>query len=36
LNYHQPKGCFLPDRQKSPEFYANKYMKKRANSCIFI
>ena len=24
LNSHQPKGCFLPDRQKSPEFYPIK------------
>jgi hypothetical protein len=22
LNFHQPKVFFLPDRQKSPEFYA--------------
>jgi hypothetical protein len=24
LNFHQPKGCFLSDRQKSPEFYPIK------------
>jgi hypothetical protein len=28
LNFRQPKGCFLPDRQKSPEFYAIKNVKK--------
>ena len=22
LIFHQPKGCFLPDRQQKPEFYA--------------
>jgi hypothetical protein len=31
LNFHQPKGCFLPDRQKSPEFYAMKNVKKNVN-----
>jgi hypothetical protein len=37
LNFHQPKGCFLPDRQKSPEFYAlTNVKKKRAYSCIFF
>jgi hypothetical protein len=37
LNFHQPKGCFLPDRQKSPEFYAIKNVKKKkAYSCIFF
>jgi hypothetical protein len=34
LNFHQPKGCFLPDRQKSPEFYAIKNVKKKAYSCL--
>jgi hypothetical protein len=36
--FHQPKGCFLPDRQKSPEFYAIKNIKKRRRgySCIFF
>ena len=29
LNYHEPKGCFLSDRQKSPEFYALKNVKKK-------
>ena len=24
LNFYQPKGCFLSDRQKSPEFYPIK------------
>ena len=36
LNFHQPKGCFLSDRQKSPEFYAIKNVKKKAYSCIFF
>jgi hypothetical protein len=31
MNSHQPKGCFLSDRQKkSPEFYALKNAKKKA------
>ena len=29
LNSHQPKGCFLSYRQKSPEFYALKNVKKK-------
>jgi len=29
LIFHQPKGCFLSDRQKSPEFYAIKNVKKK-------
>jgi hypothetical protein len=29
LNSHQPKGCFLSDRQKSPEFYPIKNVKKK-------
>jgi hypothetical protein len=37
LNSHQPKGCFLSDRQKSPEFYPIKNVKKkRAYSCIIL
>ena len=37
LKFHQPKGCFLSDRQKSPEFYAIKNVKKRrAYSCIYF
>jgi hypothetical protein len=37
LNFHQPKGCFLSDRPKSPEFYALKNVnKKKAYSCIFF
>jgi hypothetical protein len=24
LKFHQPKGCFLSDRQKSPKFYLLK------------
>ena len=35
LKSHQPKGCFLSDRQKSPEFYLLKNVKKKAYSCIF-
>jgi hypothetical protein len=35
LKSHQPKGCFLSDRQKSPEFYLLKNVKKKeAYSCI--
>ena len=34
LKFHQPKGCFLSDRQKSPEFYLLKNVKKKAYSCI--
>ena len=34
LKSHQPKGCFLSDRQKSPEFYAIKNVEKKACSCI--
>jgi hypothetical protein len=29
LKSHQPKGCFLSDRQKSPEFYLLKNVKKK-------
>jgi hypothetical protein len=38
LKSHQPKGCFLSDRQKSPEFYLLKNVKKKAytRSCIFF
>jgi hypothetical protein len=29
LNSHHPKGCFLSDRQKSPELYPIKNVKKK-------
>jgi hypothetical protein len=35
LNFHQPKGCFLSDRQKSPEFYAIKNVKKKKPIAVF-
>jgi hypothetical protein len=35
LNSHQPKGCFLSDRQKSPEFYTFK-MKKKHIAVLFF
>ena len=37
LKSHQPKGCFLSDRQKSPEFHLLKNVKKKKTySCIFF
>jgi hypothetical protein len=34
LIFHQPKGCFLSDRQKSPELYILQNVKKKTYSCI--
>ena len=35
LNSHQPKGCFLSDRQKSPKFYTIKNVKKKKPIAVF-
>ena len=36
LNPHQPKGCFLSDRQKSPKFNAIKNVKKKEPIAVFF
>jgi hypothetical protein len=36
LNFHQPKGCFLSDRQKSPEFYAIKTVNKKRSLQLYL
>jgi hypothetical protein len=40
LIFHQPKGCFLSDRQKNPECYAVKnffifFLKKKRGTAVF-
>jgi hypothetical protein len=35
LKSHQPKGCFLSDRQKSLEFYLLKNVKKKKPIAVF-
>jgi hypothetical protein len=36
LNFHQPKGCFLSDRQKSPEFYDIKNVQKKKGLHLYL
>ena len=36
LIFHQPKGCFLPDRRKVPNFTLKKYFQKTKRVQLYI